>query len=82
MNEMNIFKDEMFKDIGQKEQLQYLGSLSLTFRSTPSSIANNAFGACSGLTTIHVPWASGAVADAPWGATNAVIHYNDSGEGA
>lgn len=37
MNEIKIFKDEMFKDIGQKEQLQYLGSLSLILASAIDS---------------------------------------------
>jgi hypothetical protein len=27
-----------------------------------------------------VPWAEGAVANAPWGATNATINYNYTGE--
>ena len=30
----------------------------------------------SGLEHIYVPWAEGTVANAPWGATNATIHYN------
>lgn len=51
----------------------------VTFQGTPTSIASNAFGMCSKLTTISVPWAEGAVANAPWGATNATIHYNVSG---
>ena len=47
----------------------------ITFKGTPSSIASNAFLSCP-ITTINVPWAEGAVADAPWGATNATINYN------
>lgn len=31
---------------------------------------------CEKLTTINVPWAEGAVENAPWGATNATINYN------
>ena len=31
---------------------------------------------CSALTDIYVSWSSGAVAGAPWGATNATIHYD------
>lgn len=49
---------------------------SVTFKGTPTSIASDAFQACTNLTTINVPWAEGAVANAPWGATNATIHYN------
>lgn len=48
----------------------------LTFLGTPSSIGSSAFGGCTNLTTIRVPWAEGAVSDAPWGATNATITYN------
>ena len=48
----------------------------LTFKGTPTSIANNAFQTCNNLLDIYVPWAEGAVSSAPWGATNATIHYN------
>ena len=48
----------------------------LTFEGTPKSIGSNAFSNCSNLKTINVPWASGAVSGAPWGATNATINYN------
>ena len=53
---------------------------SITFEGTPSSIATMAFYECSNLKTINVPWAEGAVANAPWGATNATINYNYTGE--
>lgn len=36
----------------------------------------NTFYSCSKLKDIYVPWAEGEVADAPWGATNATVHYN------
>ena len=49
--------------------------VSLTFEGTPESIGGSAFYGCSNLTTINVPWADGAVANAPWGATNATITY-------
>ena len=49
---------------------------SITFEGTPTSIASNAFNGCTNLTTINVPWAEGAVANAPWGATKATINYN------
>ena len=52
------------------------GLTTITFKGTPSSIASNALTGCNNLTTINVPWAEGAVAGAPWGATNATIHYN------
>ena len=52
---------------------------SLTFEGTPTSIGTYAFSGCTNLTTINVPWAEGAVANAPWGATNATINYNYTG---
>lgn len=48
----------------------------ITFKGTPTRIGANAFGNCPKLTTINVPWAEGAVANAPWGAKNATINYN------
>ena len=52
------------------------GLTSITFTGTPTSIDIGAFSGCSNLTTINVPWTEGAVANAPWGATNATINYN------
>ena len=49
---------------------------SVTFKGTPTEIDSTAFYSCNRLTTINVPWAEGAVANAPWGATNATINYN------
>lgn len=51
----------------------------VTFQGTPSEIASSAFDACLALKEIRVPWAEGAVAGAPWGATNATIIYNYTG---
>lgn len=51
----------------------------VTFNSTPSVISANVFDGCTKLQTINVPWAEGAVANAPWGATNATINYNYTG---
>lgn len=52
---------------------------SITFLGTPDSINSKAF-PNKKLTTINVPWSEGAVANAPWGATNATINYNYKGE--
>ena len=49
---------------------------SITFKGTPTTINSIAFNGCTNLTDIKVPWAEGAVANAPWGATNATITYN------
>lgn len=52
------------------------GLTELTFLGTPNSIGSTAFSGCRNLATIRVPWAEGAVANAPWGANNATITYN------
>ena len=46
------------------------------FKGTPTNIDSSSFSVCDKITDIYVPWSSGAVANAPWGATNATIHYN------
>lgn len=48
----------------------------VTFKGTPTSIASNAFQDCS-IRTVNVPWAEGAVANAPWGA--GTVNYNYTG---
>lgn len=53
---------------------------SLTFKGTPTGIDSTVFTNCTNLTEIKVPWAEGEVANAPWGATNATITYNYTGE--
>ena len=55
------------------------GLTSITFKGKPRSIHSTAFNGCTNLKTINVPWASGEVANAPWGATNATINYNYTG---
>jgi len=47
------------------------------FRSkVTGSIHAQCFGTNNNLRDIYVPWSQGEVANAPWGATNATIHYN------
>lgn len=41
-----------------------------------SSISNNSFFNCKALTDIYLPNAESSYSNAPWGATNATIHYN------
>ena len=53
---------------------------SITFKGTPTTIESTAFNGCTNLTDIKVPWAEGTVPNAPWGATNATITYNYTGE--
>ena len=55
------------------------GLTSITFEGKMSSLPSNLFLNCTNLTIINVPWAEGAVANAPWGATNATINYNYTG---
>lgn len=53
-----------------------LGLKSVIFKGTPTSMGTQAFNSCKALTDIYVPWAYGRVSGAPWGATNATVHYN------
>ena len=52
----------------------------VTFKSKPWNIEPTVFHMCPNITTINVPWAEGAVSGAPWGAANATINYNYTGE--
>lgn len=49
------------------------------FKGVPNTIDSGAFPNDSAVTDIYVPWSEGEVANAPWGATNATIHYNYTG---
>lgn len=60
-----------------------------TFEGTPEEIGyfrsyagdyRGIFEGCTNLTTINVPWSEGEVPNAPWGATNATVNYNYTGE--
>lgn len=46
------------------------------FKGVPTNLNSGAFRGCSEITDIYCPWAEGEVANAPWGATKATIHYN------
>ena len=49
------------------------------FEGKPTNVlSSTAFSNCTNLTDIYVPWSNGEVAGAPWGATNATVHYNYS----
>lgn len=67
------------KSIGSSAFYGCTSVANITFEGTPTSIGNNAFDGCTELTVINVPWAEGAVANAPWGATKATINYNYTG---
>ena len=51
-------------------------AIKVIINSTPTKIYSNAFRNAKNLADIYVPWSEGEVANAPWGATNATIHYN------
>ena len=54
---------------------------SVIIRSTTMNyMPNTVFNKCTNLTDIYVGWAEGAVSGAPWGATNATIHYGGNWE--
>ena len=53
------------------------GLTKVTIKEYPwNGMATTAFNNCTNLLDIYVPWAEGEKANAPWGATNATIHYN------
>ena len=49
----------------------------VVFLGIPTTINSTAFADCTGLKDIYVPWEKGKVANAPWGATNATVHYKE-----
>lgn len=44
--------------------------------STINTISSIAFFGVTNLEHIYVPWSEGKIAEAPWGADNATVHYN------
>ena len=65
--------------IGNNAFFSCKGLTSITFQGKPTVISSSAFNGCTNLKTINVPWASGALSGAPWGAKNAKINYNYTG---
>ena len=65
--------------IGNNAFFSCKGLTSITFQGKPTVISSSAFNGCTNLKTINVPWASGALSGAPWGAKNATIKYNYKG---
>jgi hypothetical protein len=56
-----------------------LGLTSVTFEGIPAAMSGSLFDSCDNLTDIYVPWQYGEVANAPWGADNAFVHYTANG---
>lgn len=48
----------------------------VAFKAKPNTLSSNAFFQNTQKMDIYVPWAENEVENAPWGATNATIHYN------
>lgn len=67
------------ESIGTNAFAQCSALTDITFRGVPTSLASTAFYTCTNLKTLNVPWAEGAVAGAPWGASGATINYNYTG---
>lgn len=66
-------------DVGNAAFGNCTGLTEVTFKGTPTgTIHASAFEGSTNLKDIHVPWAEGAKPNAPWGATNATIHYNSA----
>lgn len=57
-----------FQNCTSLETVKFLGMV--------NTIDSSCFNYCTNLTHIYVPWSEGEVNNAPWGATNATIHYN------
>ena len=78
------FADTQLEEFPYMPTLETIGSKAfrycklkeIKFPTTITSIYSDAFLGCSNLTDIYCPWVEDAVANAPWGATNATIHYN------
>jgi hypothetical protein len=63
-------------DVIEDEAFEFTSFTYVNFLGTPSSISSSTFNECRFITDIYVPWSEGEVANAPWGAPNATIHYN------
>lgn len=74
--ETPIVLNEAIAEIGNCTFRSCYSIPSVTFLGTPNSINANGFAYCASIKDIYVPWSEGEVANAPWGATNATIHYN------
>lgn len=76
----NITFPNSIISVGNRAFADCSGLTSVIFEGKPNTISSYTFANCSNLTSISVHWAEGEVANAPWGATNATIHYNDKGD--
>ncbi len=70
-----IFIQEGLETIGPQSFSYCYKLKSIRLPSSITQISPKAF-LETGITDIYVPWAEGQIADAPWGADNATVHYN------
>jgi hypothetical protein len=71
-----IILNEALLELGTSTFRDCISLEKIIFKGTPTTVANNVFSNCINIKDIYVPWAEGEVANAPWGATKATIHYN------
>lgn len=84
----DLCKGNTFKEIpagvftiGARAFKENTGLTELTIHKHPDlHIHSTAFVECDNLLDIYVDWAEGEIANAPWGAPNATIHYNHKEE--
>lgn len=62
--------------IGNFAFYECTGLTSVTIPAAVATISTNAFQLCNNITDMYCGFSEGAVANAPWGATGATIHYN------
>lgn len=75
--EGTVVLNEAISELGQYVFRNCFSLEKVIFLGTPTGTLNtNAFQNCPKLKDIYVPWSEGEVANAPWGATKATIHYN------
>lgn len=75
--------DDIIKNAESIGSRAFAGCTSLaevTFTANPGLSMTSPFYGCTGILTIRVPWSEGDVTGAPWGATNAEIIYDYTGE--
>lgn len=65
-----------FTTIGNLAFYKCTGLTSITIPAAVATISANAFQLCDNLTDMYCGFSEGAVANAPWGATGATIHYD------
>lgn len=71
MTNLTFVADRCFASCSNLTTVYFLGT-----PSSSSILPSHMFQGNTAITDIYVSWSSGAVTNAPWGATNATIHYD------